>query len=125
MSDAAVLDAADASDHAGPSDAGAAPDIYNPCGTTVVLTAEGPDAGDAGAGAYTYPIGPPPDPNLTWDAIDLFLGNTRLPRDSGRTNGWDYVDATHQAIEIFGPACDAIAAGTAGSVSVEFLCLLP
>jgi hypothetical protein len=42
-----------------------------------------------------------------------------------RTNGWDYLDGvTTTGLEIFGPTCDAITAGTDGGVSAVFYCPL-
>jgi len=44
-----------------------------------------------------------------------------IVRDPDHQNGWDYTDANHQTIEIFGPTCAAITAGTVHVVCIEFM----
>lgn len=43
----------------------------------------------------------PDDP----DAIDVELNGTIIPRDTTRTNGWDWTDATFGELTFFGAAC--------------------
>jgi hypothetical protein len=44
-----------------------------------------------------------------------------IPQDGTHTNGWDYVDPILlQAIEIYGPICDALMAGTPTTVNIWF-----
>jgi hypothetical protein len=105
----------------GQSSDGATPDRPIMCGDIVMLTAAAPDAG---WGPCTYLFGPTPSSYVSWDFIKVFVGGDLVPHDTTRTDGWDVLDAYQTGIEIFGPACDAITAGTAGGVSAEFYCLL-
>ncbi len=55
-------------------------------------------------------MGPETDPTL----VNLHVREERdvdtlVPRDSGRRNGWDYLD--DDTVEFYGPACDTILAG--------------
>lgn len=42
--------------------------------------------------------------------------------DAGHEDGWDYTDDSKQAVEIHGPACEAIKASTDSSVTIELGC---
>jgi hypothetical protein len=78
------------------------------------------------ANTCTFQIGPAPTSdgttNLGW--IEIWLDEKRIPRDLSHANGWDYSDATQQAITIHGAPCDAINSGAARLVAMTFRCLL-
>jgi hypothetical protein len=50
------------------------------------------------------------------------VGGTEIPRDTNRQNGWDMVD--NDTLEVFGTACDAMAADASISLSVDY-CFVP
>jgi hypothetical protein len=55
------------------------------------------------------------------DFVGVTVGSTPVPRDLDRIDGWDYVnDGT--AIEIYGPACDALETGAAPTADIHFGC---
>jgi len=56
------------------------------------------------------------------DAIDVTGNGTVIPHDASHGNGWDYTDAAHTSIEIFGAPCDRVTDGTITRVSVTFRC---
>ena len=49
------------------------------------------------------------------------MKSTSIPRDPTHMNGWDYDPATNQ-ITFYGPACDALKAGTVTDVDIVFGC---
>jgi hypothetical protein len=61
---------------------------------------------------------PPPVPENIGVKIDGVL----LDRDPNRVNGWEYTDAALSAVEVHGPACDAIQASSSSNVQVIFAC---
>jgi hypothetical protein len=56
-----------------------------------------------------------------WDAVDA---SVELPFDANHLDGWDFTDADHASIEIYGPACDAFGTGAISRVVVSYVCLL-
>jgi hypothetical protein len=54
--------------------------------------------------------------------MTVTLGNTQVPRDTNRQNGWDMVD--NDTLEVFGTYCDALAADDSINLSVDY-CFLP
>jgi hypothetical protein len=56
--------------------------------------------------------------------IDVFGDGVKIPPDPTHANGWDYTDASHTAIEVYGPTCDAITSGTIKNVTVTFRCIV-
>ena len=52
------------------------------------------------------------------------VGGLEIPRDTSHTNGWDLVDSSATAIQIYGPVCDDIESGKVTSVSIVFRCLI-
>jgi hypothetical protein len=46
-------------------------------------------------------------------------GETVIPHDTTHQNGWDYVAPAQ--IQIWGPTCDAIIAGTVHTICIDFL----
>lgn len=76
------------------------------------------------ANRCTFQIAPTPtsDGTTSLGWIEIWLDEKRIPRDPSHANGWDYSDATRQAITLYGAACDAITAGAASAVGVTFRC---
>ena len=61
---------------------------------------------------------PPPSP----DDVAVTIDGKAVPRDPARADGWDYAGAANSAIQIHGPACEALKAGNAASVQLLFGC---
>ena len=72
----------------------------------------------------TFQVGPAPNTFSSVEKIDVFGDQDKIPRDATRTDGWDYTDPSHNAIEVFGPTCDAIKSATIRNVTVTFQCLI-
>ncbi|MBI5514430.1 MAG: VWA domain-containing protein [Deltaproteobacteria bacterium] len=53
----------------------------------------------------------PPDPTL----VDVRLGGQSLIHDTGRRDGWDWSDDTHEEILFFGQTCDTLRASSGGT----------
>lgn len=106
---------------------------------------EGPDGGTAGDGPTseggcnaveqvaqelpgercTYAIPEPPDARYQRRSIRVLVdGVYQLPWDPSRADGWDYLDPGDTQLQIFGPACDELVAGTYQTVRIVFVCLL-
>jgi hypothetical protein len=73
-------------------------------------------------GSCQFEVGAAPNSMTSNDLIDVFGDGTAIPRDTTHTDGWDYSNAAHTAIEVFGPRCDAVKAGTTMNVTVTFRC---
>ena len=54
------------------------------------------------------------------DNIRIIADGVEIPRDPGRTSGWDWIDDT--TIEVFGAPCESILAGNFGEIGAEFGC---
>jgi hypothetical protein len=74
-------------------------------------------------GSCQFNIGNAPNTMTSNDLIDVFGDGMPIPRDTTHVDGWDYSNATHTAIEVYGPRCDAIKAGTTMNVTVTFVCV--
>jgi Mg-chelatase subunit ChlD len=61
-------------------------------------------------------------PAIYVDDMTVNLGNTTVPRDTTRQNGWDMVDTN--TLEVFGTYCDALAADPNISLEVDY-CFVP
>jgi len=72
-----------------------------------------------------FDIGSAPNVMTSVDQIDVFGDGVPIPKDPGHVDGWDYTNAAHTAIEVYGPRCDAILAGTIMNVTVTFRCVVP
>jgi hypothetical protein len=70
----------------------------------------------------TFALPPAPVPYTSVDNIGVVVSGTQIPRDTSHTGGWDYTNSAHTAIEIYGPTCDEIKAGTVTSVQILFHC---
>jgi Mg-chelatase subunit ChlD len=60
----------------------------------------------------------PPDA----ENIAVKLDGKKLSRDASRADGWDYTDAEHRGIELYGSACEQLKQGSQNSVQVIFGC---
>ena len=87
----------------------AAKPTYNPVGGTSGLAAAlNQLVGIARSGRF--PLAAPP--GFSGDAIDVRGDGASIPRDPNHANGWDYTDATHAAVDLFGAACTGVTGGT-------------
>jgi hypothetical protein len=98
------------------------PSYYSVSNTADLVAALGDIVGIVATCAFQ--VGPAPNDSSSVDHIDVFGDGTKIDRDTTRTNGWDYTDASHQAIEVFGATCDAIKNATIMNVTVTFRCLI-
>ncbi len=71
-----------------------------------------------------FDIGAAPNPMTNVDFIDVFGDGAMIPRDTTHTDGWDYTNAAHTAIQVYGPRCDMVTAGTITNVTVTFRCII-
>ena len=71
-----------------------------------------------------FDIGTAPNSHTSNDYIDVFGDGTPIPRDNTHADGWDYTNTAHTAIEVYGPRCDAVTAGTIMTVTVTFRCII-
>ena len=74
-------------------------------------------------GSCQFNIGTAPNNMTSNELIDVFGDNMPIQRDPTHTDGWDYTNAAHTAIEVFGPRCDAVKAGTTTNITVTFRCI--
>lgn len=58
------------------------------------------------------------------DHISLLANGSAVPRDASHVNGWDYMDSSQTGVQVYGPVCDAIRAGSVASVTIVFNCLI-
>ena len=75
-------------------------------------------------GSCQFNVGMAPNTMTSNDFIDVFGDGTPIPRDPTHTDGWDYSNPAHTAIEVFGPRCEAVKAGTTMNVTVTFRCIV-
>jgi hypothetical protein len=65
-----------------------------------------------------FPIPAPPCDVVDSQHIHVIVNGTMIAEDTSHTNGWDYSSFT--TVDIYGPSCDAITAGTVTAVSIQF-----
>ena len=99
----------------------ATPSYYSVASTADFVTALEALVGQTASCSFV--IGPAPNDMTSDNYIDVFGDASPIPPDPNRVNGWDYSNAAHTAIEIYGPTCDAIMAGTIKKVTVTFRCI--
>jgi hypothetical protein len=75
-------------------------------------------------GSCQFNIGAAPNAMTSVDAIDVFGDGMPIPKDPGHTDGWDYTNAAHTAIQVYGPRCDMVTAGSIMNVTVTFRCIV-
>jgi len=71
-----------------------------------------------------FNIGTAPNPMTSVDFIDVFGDGMPISRDTTHTDGWDYTNDAHTAIQVYGPRCDMLTAGTITNVTVTFRCII-
>jgi len=101
---------------------GAATSFYSVSDTASLVTALNSILGRVASCKFN--IGAAPNTMTSVDYIDVFGDGTKIPQDPSHANGWDYTNAAHTAIEVHGPTCDAILAGTIMTVTVTFQCII-
>lgn len=67
-----------------------------------------------------FPIPPPPCDQVDRAHISVLVNGTAIPEDTSLTNGWTYSDTTYTMVQIYGPICDAITAGTPTTVAIMY-----
>ena len=67
-------------------------------------------------------VPPTGDGSLRLVDIDVLIDGVPIARDRSRMNGWDYGDATQTSVEVYGPACQAVAAGPPHTATLIFHC---
>jgi hypothetical protein len=77
------------------------------------------------AASCTFQVGPTPtnDGTTSLGFINVFGDGVEIPKDTTHMNGWDYTDASMNAIQIYGPICNQIMTAAIQSVTVTFRCL--
>lgn len=98
------------------------PSYYSVANTADLVAALGDIIGIVAT--CTFQVGPAPNNQTSVDHIDVYGDGMEIERDTTRADGWDYTDASHQAIEVFGPTCEAIKSATITNVTVTFRCLV-
>ena len=101
---------------------GAATSFYQVTDTASLVTALQTILGRVGSCQFN--IGMAPNTMTSTDFIDVFGDGTPIPRDTTHTDGWDYSNDAHTAIEVFGARCDGVKAGTTMNVTVTFRCIV-
>ena len=71
-----------------------------------------------------FPVPEPPNSDTDRNHIGVKVNGNEILQDTTHTNGWDYTSDAHTAVQIYGPNCDAIEAGTVQSVQVVFKCIV-
>jgi hypothetical protein len=54
--------------------------------------------------------------------IAVKVNGVKAPQDTTKTEGWDYTDATHLAVEVHGSWCDEIKDNAANTAEIIFGC---
>lgn len=101
---------------------GAATSFYSVTDTASLVTALNAILGRVAS--CKFDIGTAPNSMTSVDYIDVYGDGTAISRDTNHANGWDYTNSSHTAIEVYGPKCDAIEAGTIKTVTVTFRCII-
>jgi hypothetical protein len=60
--------------------------------------------------------------NVTDNCVDIFSVGARVPKDTTHSDGWDYADATHTVIQLFGAACAAAQTAPSPALIVVYPC---
>lgn len=102
---------------------GAATSFYQVTDTASLVAVLGTILGRVASCKFN--IGTAPNSMTSVDYIDVYGDGVLISQDTTHTDGWDYTNAAHTAIEIYGPKCNAITAGTLMNVTVTFRCIVP
>jgi hypothetical protein len=101
---------------------GAATSFYQVNDTASLVTALQAIVGSVASCVFN--LGTPPNSMTSNSAIDVYGDNTKIPKDTTNTNGWNYIGGGTSQIQIFGPTCDAIMAGTVKNVQITYICIV-
>jgi hypothetical protein len=79
------------------------------------------------AASCVFPVPPPPTNDGTTNRSNIIVkgDGTVVPMDRSHTNGWDFTDGAMMSVTLYGPACEAVMAGTVQRVSITFICVVP
>ena len=79
------------------------------------------------AASCVFPVPPPPTNDGTTNRSNILVrgDGVDIMKDPTHTNGWDFTDGTMMSVTLYGPACDAVMAGTVMNVSIVFICVVP
>jgi hypothetical protein len=97
---------------------GAATSFYQVSDTAGLVAALGRILGSV---SCQFNLPQPENPFESLEDIAVLVNGVELPQDASHVNGWDYGTKMDQ-IQIYGPSCDALMAGTIGSVAVQLFC---
>jgi len=61
-----------------------------------------------------------PPEGVDENKVNFYIGEEVIPRDTGHTSGWDYVDGN--TVEFYGSWCDTIKSGDVSGVKARFGC---
>jgi len=99
-------------------------------GGTAGVASRTSSSADCDAAEHSFPAVPSADGSCTLKLPAPDHGQTQflvqpdgrgdLPRDPSHQNGWDYADATGHTVQIFGPTCAALGAGSVHRVCIEY-----
>jgi hypothetical protein len=100
---------------------GAATSFYQVSDTAGLVAALGRILGSV---SCQFNLPAPENPFESLGDIAVLVNGVELPQDASHVNGWDYgTNGTKMdQIQIYGPSCDALMAGSIGSVAVQFFC---
>jgi hypothetical protein len=101
---------------------GAATSFYSVTDTASLVSALNAILGRVASCKFN--VGDAPNSMTSVDQIDVYGDSTMIAKDPNHANGWDYTNAGHTAIEVYGPQCDAIVKGTIKTVTVTFRCII-
>ena len=99
---------------------GAATSFYQVTDTASLVTALGSILGRASS--CVFDVGAAPNRMTRVNAIDVYGDGALIQHDP--TNGWDYSNAAHTQITLYGTTCNAVTTGNIKSVTVTFNCIV-
>jgi hypothetical protein len=111
--------AADGSGGGSPDAPGDSASTQN-CSSLQRSLTEVPD--DGATGSCALALGPPPSSLVSNNCIKIFIGGLAVPHDTTQADGWDYANADHTIIALYGAACTAAQAAGPPPVTVLYYC---
>jgi hypothetical protein len=73
---------------------------------------------------FAVPLPPVSDGSLYREAIGVAISGREIPRDLEHTAGWDYANASHNSVQLFGQACELVKGNPSPPVTIIWRCLL-
>jgi hypothetical protein len=98
---------------------GGATDYYSASNQTEIMTALQTIA--VGLISCEIQLEEPPD---LPDLVRIYMDGHQVPRDTTHQNGWDYTDASHTTIMLYGDACDTLQDGDVHTLTATFACVV-